>query len=202
MPDLFYQPIAEDVDYENRYCCDLEAHVSHEDLLATAPASAVHTTYYMPMPLRYIRTIIDYANSLGVDYCRFVDLGSGKGKVNLYAAEYGGYKQNIGIEFDPPLFRIAEENRRRRGLPNVEFRLQDAQEYFVGPGDSIIFLFNPFDETILMRFLQNNMQQLVKWDNLIVSAYDEYPQAFYRCGYKRINYVEDIKLSFYRKNPR
>ena len=202
MPEHFYLPYPEDVDYEGRYCCDLEAHVTHEELLMTAPESAVHTTYYMPMPLRYIRTIIDYANTLDVDYCRFVDIGSGKGKVNLYAAEYGEYPHSIGVEFDPVLFAIAEENRKRRGLDNVEFYLQDAQEYFIGPGDSIIFLFNPFDETILMRFMQNNMQQLHQWDNLIVSAYDEHPQVFRRCGYEQINCIADLKLSFYRKTPR
>jgi SAM-dependent methyltransferase len=88
--------------------------------------------------------------SLPVRYERFtfVDLGSGKGAVLLYAAELP-FKKVIGVELSPGLHRIAERNiagyrGKRIKCNDVESVCADAAAYALPPEPTIIFLFNPF----------------------------------------------------------
>lgn len=78
-----------------------------------------------------------------------LDVGSGKGRVLVLAAE-AGFKKVIGIEYAAELNDIAHTNieRVRDRFPNTEFSLQegDALVYDIPEEVDVIYLFNPFDE--------------------------------------------------------
>lgn len=85
----------------------------------------------------------------------FVDLGCGKGRALFYMARRK-LKKVIGVELDPRLFGIAEENRKafRNGRTPVELLNIDAASFDPKEG-TVFFLFNPFGEKTLEAVLGN-----------------------------------------------
>lgn len=95
----------------------------------------------------------------------FVDLGSGKGKILLLAAEYG-YTSVLGVEFSPELCAIAKNNidlYRDHIYENstIEVLCTDASEFEFSPNHQIFFMFNPFGETV-MNLVAINLDRSLK----------------------------------------
>lgn len=91
------------------------------------------------------------------DY-EFFDLGCGKGKVLLCASPFG-FKKVVGIEYDPELSAIASRNVARMGV-TAEVVCSDAS-IFKGYGDhAVLYLFNPFDDVLLLRVVRS-LEQMV-----------------------------------------
>jgi SAM-dependent methyltransferase len=88
----------------------------------------------------------------------FIDIGSGKGRALLLAAEYG-FRRIIGIELIPELDGIARENvrafRQRGGNADIELVCGDATTFRLPAEPLVVFLFNPLPEPALRTFLQN-----------------------------------------------
>jgi hypothetical protein len=92
------------------------------------------------------------------EHYRFVDYGSGKGRVLLLAAEYP-FINVRGIEASKSLHRIACSNIATYPADLVACRdvksiCGDAADYIPDPGPLVIFMFNPFDQVILDKVLQ------------------------------------------------
>lgn len=87
----------------------------------------------------------------------FLDIGSGKGRALVLAAE-AGFKKVIGVEYASELNDMAHTNIEtvRGRFPNTEFVLQegDALQYDIPEEVDVIYLFNPFDETATRGILQ------------------------------------------------
>ncbi|MCF8464621.1 MAG: class I SAM-dependent methyltransferase [Flavobacteriales bacterium] len=79
----------------------------------------------------------------------FLDIGSGKGRALILAAE-AGFKKVIGVEYAAELNDIAHTNieKVKDRFPNTEFVLSegDALQYDIPEEVDVIYLFNPFDE--------------------------------------------------------
>ena len=91
------------------------------------------------------------------DQFTFVDLGSGKGRTLLLAAEYP-FQKIIGVEILPELHRAAEENirvyREATGLGSqISAILVDACEYILPQTPLVVYLFNPLPEAGLRRVM-------------------------------------------------
>ncbi len=88
----------------------------------------------------------------------FVDLGSGKGRGLLLAADYH-FRRIIGVEIQPELHDIAEQNlqklRQRDQQINVETFCLDAREFIFPPEPLIVYLFNPFPDYVLATVMEN-----------------------------------------------
>jgi hypothetical protein len=88
-----------------------------------------------------------------------VDFGSGKGRVLLVAAEWG-IRELRGVEFSPELCRIARRNcdrfKAQSGIA-ATFQIMecDAVRYTVQPDENLFFFYNPFDESVLNKVLDN-----------------------------------------------
>ena len=82
----------------------------------------------------------------------FVDLGCGKGRVLLVAADYG-FKQLIGVEFAPQLAEIARSNCRE--LSRVRIEVEDASSFRFPAGKLVVYLFNPFGEPVMRPVIKN-----------------------------------------------
>lgn len=89
----------------------------------------------------------------------FFDLGCGKGRVLIMAAQYG-FKRIVGVEFDAGLARIAETNTaefraRSNSTALIGVVHQDAAQFRFPDENAVIFLFNPFTREIMEQVLQN-----------------------------------------------
>ncbi len=87
----------------------------------------------------------------------FVDAGSGKGRALLMACRYR-FRKVIGIEVVPELHAIAQRNLSERGgdlrrCEKAESWLGDALEFAWPPEPTVLFLFHPFPEWVLARFI-------------------------------------------------
>lgn len=95
----------------------------------------------------------------------FVDLGCGMGRALLMASEFP-FRQVIGVEFDGRLTEIAQTNIQKwitggRALSPISVLQQDVLEYDFPQPPLLVFLYNPFGETILDPVLRR-LQQLKK----------------------------------------
>ena len=100
-------------------------------------------------------------NRLKLNWSRFVfiDLGCGKGKVLLMAAQFP-FRQIVGVEFAPELAELARKNvTTYRGLAQVrqrvEVRTEDAADYEFPLSPLVIYCFNPFSERVMRAALSN-----------------------------------------------
>jgi SAM-dependent methyltransferase len=113
---------------------------------------------YQPIEPQLFREII---NSLGIDFSQFtfLDIGSGKGRALLLAAEYP-FRRVTGIELLPELNSVAEENIRRfsgekRACRQIQALCGDAAAFNFPAEPLVIFLFNPLPEAGLKLLLGN-----------------------------------------------
>jgi SAM-dependent methyltransferase len=96
----------------------------------------------------------------------FIDLGSGKGRTLLMAAEYP-FQRIVGVELIEELHRAAEENIRAYGSPGrcclqVEVVLADAREFEFPEVPLLLYLFNPLPRRGLSEVLERLRLSLIK----------------------------------------
>ncbi len=94
-----------------------------------------------------------------VDDLVFVDLGSGKGRVLVYASGRR-FHRIIGVEFAAELHSVASENIERGRHPrqrcaDIEVVLGDAVEFEIPDDPCVFFLFNPFERPVLEQVVDN-----------------------------------------------
>lgn len=88
-----------------------------------------------------------------------IDLGSGKGRGLLMAADHG-FPRVVGVEFAKDLHVVAERNIALReagtGRPSgISVLCMDAQEYAIPPGNLFVFLYSPFTGSVMERVVNN-----------------------------------------------
>lgn len=96
----------------------------------------------------------------------FIDIGAGKGRV-LRAAARLPFRQVIGVEFAEELYREAEANLRedgvgRRSAKTISVVHEDAASFKIPDGQCVFYLFNPFDEGVMEKFIDQ-----------LISSYNE-----------------------------
>jgi len=89
----------------------------------------------------------------------FIDLGSGKGRVLLMAADYR-FRRIMGIELFSELHRVAQENLNQyqsnsQQCFSVESILGDAREFTFPAEPTVLYLFNPLPEEGLVQVIAN-----------------------------------------------
>ena len=86
-----------------------------------------------------------------------IDLGSGKGRV-LMVAPHFGFTDITGIDFAKELCEqaIANMKEKEKYFPEIKWRVinENVEDYDIGSQDSVFFMFNPFTEIVLERFLE------------------------------------------------
>lgn len=107
-------------------------------------------------------------SKLEIDFSQFVfiDIGSGKGRVLVMAADYP-FRKVIGVELMPELHRIAQENIRRYKSDSqrcfaVESICADACDFIFPPQPMVIYLFNPLPKAGFAKLsanLENSLSQ-------------------------------------------
>jgi SAM-dependent methyltransferase len=116
-----------------------------------------HSPYQPTDPALFHRMLAE----LKIDFrgFTFVDIGSGKGRVLLMAADYR-FRRVLGVELLPSLHCVAEENIRNyksdsRRCWAVESACMDARRFEFPPEPTVLYLFNPLPEPGLIEMLSN-----------------------------------------------
>ncbi|WP_350288385.1 hypothetical protein [uncultured Croceitalea sp.] len=96
----------------------------------------------------------------------FVDIGSGKGRVLLIAAEYG-FKKIKGVELSSNLCEIAKKNlsvfiSKKKYSSDIEVINKNALHYNFTDDEDIFFLYNPFGEQVLRQFIVNIKNSILR----------------------------------------
>jgi SAM-dependent methyltransferase len=102
----------------------------------------------------------------------FIDIGCGRGRVLLMAAEHG-FRKIIGIDFAADLCLTASGNveQYRRCSNNsaaISIEQRDASTYDIPNEPGVLFLYNPFNESVMRSFVTNVERSL-----------SQHPREFY-----------------------
>ncbi len=153
--------------FDLRHGVDTSGLIGGGELRSGHRHDVYNTAYYGMAPSRFDWVLERWAaewiaNSAhpGITKYSFVDLGCGKGRALLMASQFGfppGFRQIIGVELNPSLARIAQDNLARWEANHsscpIEVVHQDATEFVFPPGPCLIYLFNPFAAPVVRRLL-------------------------------------------------
>jgi len=123
----------------------------------------IHGYHYQSLGEELMRVMMDHLPIRHEDFV-FVDLGSGKGKILLMAAEYP-FRRITGVEYSLSLHEAARRNIETYRNPqqkcmDVESVCLDATQFVIPPRPCVFFLYNPFDQTILAPVVQRMVESL------------------------------------------
>jgi hypothetical protein len=125
---------------------------------------------YQPVPPTLNLHRILEGLSLPYEEMTFIDLGAGKARALLVAAALP-FRQLIGVEYSATLAAIARANVEQVGDSRLLIVHEDAAEYRLPLQPLVLFLYNPFDETVMSRVIGNVSQSYGERDRRIVVAY-------------------------------
>jgi len=171
--------------------------------LVTGHSSDAHVTAYYGVAPSILQSLLDIwlgtkPPPLPVERYTFLDVGAGKGRATLVAAQTP-FLQVCGVELNPALAALARANvaafaqsPEANQLAPIEILEGDALEVPLPPGPLAAFLFHPFEAPLLRRFLARITQHCAgsSLDLLYVNAehaavFDR-NQAFQRVFYGMI----------------
>jgi precorrin-6B methylase 2 len=200
--------VIEDQVFDWRYGVDTGGITSLADL-AIDSRHVAHGVHYAPTRVRYFRAVLR-ALPIPRDSV-FVDLGAGKGRMLLLAAQSGRFRKVVGVEFSAELCRTAKQNIRRfqrHYAGNVTFEVvhRDAADYEVQSDQNVFFMFNPFGPVVMQQVIQHMGQSLEEAPRRIwvicIGLRKGCPSILAEGGYKetgRVNYGS-AKVSIFVKD--
>ena len=147
--------------YEWFHGTETSTMVWSDDLVTNSPNKA-HANCYQPSKAWPFSRLLSELN-LSRDTA-FVDVGAGKGRMLLVAAEYG-FNRVVGVELCANLSAQARHNveifrKTRTKLPEISVVNSDAIEYSLPDGDIAFYLNNSFRIPVLVQFLEKIQRAL------------------------------------------
>lgn len=105
----------------------------------------------------------------------FVDIGAGKGRAVLVAAQYG-FKEVVGVEISARLSQVARRNMRsfqRRFQHPVSWSIvtMDARDYCFPGQNLVVYLYNPCAAEMLRTIRRNIEAAAAKTDTEVIVVY-------------------------------
>ena len=135
----------------------------YADGLSSGHEHDIHSAgYYATAPSLFRGAIEHWSATLKQSQLRladyaFVDIGCGKGRVVMLAAEYG-FREAVGIELNPRLVAVARRNlnrwmRRPRVCRQIRILHGDALSLPIPDGPVVLFFFNSFEEEMVRMWV-------------------------------------------------
>jgi SAM-dependent methyltransferase len=174
-----YDP-AQDRSFDSRHGTDTAGSVEPDQLGITHDRRREQAILYLPSPPRVTNWMLDHV-VVDLANCAFVDLGSGKGRVLLIAAQRS-FRRVIGIEISPSLAAIARRNITDYRPPPphqapIEIVEADVTTVDLPTCDLLIHLYHPFDPAVTAAVLRRLEQSLVESPRRVTVAYLAYTAA-------------------------
>lgn len=127
---------------------------------------------YMPASYDLLEEIFKEAEVPGKKH--FIDIGCGKGRA-LCVAAFQGVKKLTGIEISFSLCKAAEGNlaKIKSNYPDLTYKIinNDAYYYEIPHDADCIFMFNPFDESVLAQVMENIRKSFLAYPRQIHLIY-------------------------------
>jgi SAM-dependent methyltransferase len=178
---------AEETNFDGRHNVDTRTRRDSSWMARVTSPNWVHGIGYAPVPAADMSKILA---ALNIDHKQFVfiDLGAGKGRAVLVAAQFP-FKRILGIEYSPGLVDVMKNNIGAYRNPGqrcfaIEGRLQDATEYDLPPDPLVLFFHHPFEE-VIFRQVRSRIEQslaehpreilIIYYDPLCATVFDESP---------------------------
>ena len=121
----------------------------------------IHGNNYAPIEPARFHAILASLQLEFEDFV-FVDFGSGKGRALLLASQFP-FKRIVGVEFSPELHTAALANLAGgldRRCESVESLCMDFLEFALPAEPSVLFFFDPCDESVLAKMLAKISESL------------------------------------------
>jgi len=129
---------------------------------------------------------------------KLIDVGSGKGRVMVAAAHYG-FKNITGVDFAKELCAAAERNinKIKTQFPETTFNVycKDILNYAINADDKVFFLFNPFNNEIMEKFLEKIDRSVREHRRTIYFIYanPQQKEILIQNGYQEIFRIKKLK---------
>src|SRR6476620_945072 len=115
-----------------------------------------HTTIYMHASYDLMETLFNHIQNKQLRH--FTDIGCGKGRAMAVAAHYN-FKMLTGIDISEDFLQDARRNLEhiRSSFPSLIYELiaGNALDFEIPADTDCIFLFNPFDETVMREVIKH-----------------------------------------------
>lgn len=141
---------------DRKYGADTQGVIDDMSALGLSSAQHAHAKGYEGVQIPVFREMLRQLPLTPSEYI-FLDLGSGKGRALMMAAEQG-FKRVIGVELSPILHPVAEKNielfkQHQSQASPIELHCQDALDYPLPDDKLVCFLYNPFDCSVMQRLV-------------------------------------------------
>ena len=159
--------------FDRRYGLDT-AEIIYPSALGIAAGDAAQSIEYEPCIPEVLAAALSNLSIRFQEYV-FVDVGSGKG-VAVLSASLFPFKRIVGIEWSTRVAEIARENVRKfihpeQACRSIELIDGDATAYELPHEPLVIFLYNPFREPLVRRFVDNLRRSLEQSPRHVVIVY-------------------------------
>ena len=182
--------IVYDLIFSIRYGAKFNESIKLNSLRINSP-NRIHGVPYKASSYYYVKLAF---RNLPVDFKKsfLIDFGSGKGNVILMAYNLG-FQKILGIEFAQELASSSEEKIKKMIGKNSNAEITiintDAVSYAIPPDSNVFFFYNPFNNSVFEKVLDNIEKSLnlskrkifIVYINAVISF-----DLFSRYGYSEI----------------
>lgn len=140
-------------DFDERYGVDTATEVPRWRLMLSGRFSrtAISGTRYQTADAAEVARALRSIES--PEWFNFVDLGCGKGRILIIAAQFG-FTRLIGVEYNSALAETARQNLLTTETKAIVIN-QDAARFKFPPTDTIVFMHNPFVGSVMQSVIDN-----------------------------------------------
>ncbi len=147
---------------DNKYGTDTGGYLGPEELVTGQTHDALNYGYSATAPSVFREACRRWADTLPavsgrIEAYSFVDVGAGKGRTLLLAAEQP-FRKVIGVELNPDLASIARRNVAilfTRSKAKIRIVQDDATNFQWPRAPLLVYLYNPFDCSLIERLAEN-----------------------------------------------
>lgn len=126
-------------------------------------------------------------NNKSINDYHFIDIGCGSGISTIYSKSIFNVSSYTGIDFSCDLIEKAKKNLEIYNVQSnnncdIDFFVANAKEFKVPNHPVILFLFNPFNWSIMNRFITNNLDNLRQNNSILLYCNDIHVNEISRFG--------------------
>ncbi len=146
-----------------------------------------------------LKTLLSFDKNLTEG--RFIDIGSGKGKLLLQASNFG-FKVLEGVEFSYTLCEKAKQNLQRLKIKNIKINHLDACDYRFPSDTRVVYFLNPFTDRVFKKVLANLLKDSKNFTHDIYIVYrapifKEVFSTFYELKHIKSDLFQGDQTEFY-----
>ena len=162
-------------------------------LLSDTRSGAYTVAYYGISPSTLKQALTDL--NIRYEEFTFVDIGCGKGRALLIAAMFP-FRRLLGVDSSPELSAIARANLATQpgATERTTILTQDAATLVFPETPLVLFLYDPFLDQVLRRFLANLERQLRRSPRETYVLYAANPSTETVARYPFLRQIYDIQI--------